>query len=67
MVGHYQAAELTNKGVRATGQSLTALATGDGIVDRTGKNVAAAMQRDGECHHHPGGHDHPDRPDGTGQ
>lgn len=43
MVGHYEAAELTNKNVRATGQSLTAQAVGDKIVEDSAKNVQTAM------------------------
>lgn len=45
MVGHYQAAELTNKGVRAAGQSLTAAAVGDEIVAGAAKNVQTATQQ----------------------
>lgn len=45
MVGHYQAADLTNKGVRAAGQSLTAQAVGDEIVESAAKSVQTAAQQ----------------------
>lgn len=44
MMGHYEAAKLTNKGVRATGDSILAQANGDALVQKTTENVGLAIK-----------------------
>lgn len=44
MMGHYEAARLTNKGIRATGESILAQANGDALVEKSKENVGLAMK-----------------------
>lgn len=44
MMGHYEAARLTNKGIRATGESMLAQANGDALVEKSKENVGLAMK-----------------------
>lgn len=44
MMGHYEAARMTNKGIRATGESMLAQANGDALVKKSKENVSLAMK-----------------------